>query len=261
MPTKIVKSIKTVRMIIFSIFVSYTISINAQTIVNTENMMNNNDSTLSLGVGLSGDFQYGNINLAQLNTTVQIGRKVNQHLIRFIGGYDYLSEDNIVLSSDFISQLRYNYYIENNSLFVFTQAQKVKSLKLNYRFLAGGGYRHNLFSSDENYFDLSTGLFYEQELYSRDSLSEVTIENIRFSNNAFFRINLTKKAFVNMSMYYQLNLKNLQDVRLFIEPRVYYKFKNVSTYITSQLRHHTTPYVDVQNTDSQFLIGFEYQLQ
>jgi len=241
-------------------FIIVAYSIQAQTIVNTENMMTSSDSSLVLGIGLDGDFQTGNVNLSQFNSTLQLGKRFDQHLVRFIGDYEYLSEDNRVISSDITSQLRYNYFIKKSSLFAFTQTQKVKSLKMNYRFLVGGGYRHTFYRKEKNYFDLSSGVFYERELYLKDSSNEVNIENIRLSNSAFFRFNITKKAFVNTTIYYQINLQNLNDTRVFIEPRIYYEFNKISTYITSQLRHHSTPYVDIRNTDTQLKIGFEYNL-
>jgi len=175
-------------------FIIITCSIQAQTIVNTENMMTSSDSSLVLGIGLDGDFQTGNVNLSQFNSTLQLGKRFDQHLVRFIGDYEYLSEDNRVISSDITSQLRYNYFIKKSSLFAFTQTQKVKSLKMNYRFLVGGGYRHTFYRKEKNYFDLSSGVFYERELYLKDISNEVNIENIPLSNSAFFRFNITKKS-------------------------------------------------------------------
>ena len=247
------------RMGFFSSVITCSMLVNAQTIVNTENMMASSDSAIVLGLGLDGDFQTGNVNLAQFNSTIQLGKRIDKHLIRIIGDYEYLSEDNIVISSDITSQLRYNYFIKKNSVFAFTQFQKVKSLKQDYRFLAGGGYRHNFYRKDKNYFDLSSGLFYEKELYLKDSSTEVQIENMRLSNSAFFRFNISKKAFLNTTVYYQININNLSDTRLFLEPRVYYEFNKISTYITCQVRHHSTPYVDIKKTDSQLKLGFEYQ--
>ena len=251
---------KSYRILLVTFYICSLLHASAQTIVNTENMMTSSDSALVLGVGLDGDFQTGNVNLSQFNSTLQLGKRFDQHLVRFIGDYEYLSEDNQVISSDITSQLRYNYFSKKSSLFAFTQTQKVKSLKMNYRFLVGGGYRHTFYRKEKNYFDLSSGVFYERELYLKDSSNEVNIENIRLSNSAFFRFNISQKSFINTAIYYQINLQNLQDTRLFIEPRIYYEFNKISTYITSQLRHHSTPYVDIKNTDTQLKIGFEYHL-
>ena len=68
------------------------------------------------------------------------------------------------------------------------------------------------------------------------------------------------KNFINTSIYYQINFENFEDTRLFIEPRWYYEFDKIAVYITTQIRHHTTPYIDIKKTDSELLIGLEFNL-
>ena len=46
-----------------SIVVLFTFNVQSQTIVNTENLMKSVDSTLSVGIGLNGDFRFGNLEL------------------------------------------------------------------------------------------------------------------------------------------------------------------------------------------------------
>jgi hypothetical protein len=54
-------------------------------------------------------------------------------------------------------------------LFSFVQSQKSRALSLNYWNLIGGGYRHNIYKKEENYFDVSAGVFFEKELYLKDT--------------------------------------------------------------------------------------------
>jgi len=247
-------------MMLSGLVFSFFINLHAQTILNTENMAAPTDSALLLGTSLDGNFQAGNVNLAQINTTLLLGKRVNRHMVRFSGAYRYLSKDERVISSDLISQFRYNYALDQHSVYAFTQTQKVKSLKMNYRFLLGGGYRHNFYRKDKDYFDISTGLFYEKELYLKDSANEVNIQNIRWSNSAFIRYTIAPKTYINTSVYYQLNLTHIADLRFYLEPRLYHDFSKVSTYLTSQFRYHTTPYVDVKRADLLLLVGFEFNL-
>ena len=135
----------------------FTCNLQSQTIVNTENLMKSVDSTLSVGFGLNGDFKFGNLELYQFNITNQIGKKFDKHLIRLLFNYEYISENNEVLASDYTAQLRYNYSIDNHSVFSFVQSQKSKALNLDYRHLIGGGYRHSIYKKEENYFDFSLG--------------------------------------------------------------------------------------------------------
>ena len=147
----------------------FTCNMQSQTIVNTENLMKSVDSTLSVGFGLNGDFKFGNLELYQFNITSQVGKKFDNNLIRLVFNYEYISENNEVLASDYTAQLRYNYSIDNHSVFSFVQSQKSKALHLDYRHLIGGGYRHSIFKKDENYFDFSLGAFYEDELYLKNT--------------------------------------------------------------------------------------------
>ena len=244
----------------FAIVILFSFNLRSQTIINTENLMKSVDSTLSIGFGVNGDFKFGNLELYQFNITNQIGKKFDKNLIRFLFNYEYISENNEVLASDYTAQLRYNYSLGNHSVFSFIQSQKSRALNLNYRNLIGGGYRHNVYKKDENYFDLSAGVFYENELYLKNTDEELMIENYRLSLSSFFKVKVSKKSFINTSIYYQINIDNTEDTRLFIEPRWYYDFDKIAVYVTTQIRHHTTPYIDIKKTDSELLVGLEFNL-
>ena len=244
----------------FAIVLLFSFNLRSQTIINTENLMKSVDSTLSIGFGVNGDFKFGNLELYQFNITNQIGKKFDRNLIRFLFNYEYISENNEVLASDYTAQLRYNYSLGNHSVFSFIQSQKSRALSLNYRNLIGGGYRHNVYKKNENYFDLSAGVFYENELYLKNTDEELMIENYRLSLSSFFKVKVSKKSFINTSIYYQINIDNTEDTRLFIEPRWYYDFDKIAVYVTTQIRHHTTPYIDIKKTDSELLVGLEFNL-
>ena len=243
-----------------AIVLLFTCNLQSQTIVNTENLMKSVDSTLTVGFGLNGDFKLGNLELYQFNVTSQVGKKFDKNLIRLVFNYEYISENNEVLASDYTAQLRYNYSIDNHSVFSFVQSQKSKALNLDYRHLIGGGYRHSIYKKEENYFDFSLGAFYEDELYLKNTVDQVNVSNYRLSLSSFFKVKLSKKSFINTSIYYQINVENIEDTRLFIEPRWYYEFDTISLYVTTQIRHHTTPYIDIKKTDSELLVGLEFNL-
>ena len=244
----------------FAIVLLFSFNLRSQTIINTENLMKSVDSTLSIGFGVNGDFKFGNLELYQFNITNQIGKKFDRNLIRFLFNYEYISENNEVLASDYTAQLRYNYSLGNHSVFSFIQSQKSRALSLNYRNLIGGGYRHNIYKKNENYFDLSAGVFYENELYLKNTNEELMVENYRVSLSSFFKVRVSKKSFINTSIYYQINMDNTEDTRIFIEPRWYYDFDKIDVYVTTQIRHHTTPYIDIKKTDSELLVGLEFNL-
>ncbi|MDB4048064.1 DUF481 domain-containing protein [Polaribacter sp.] len=243
-----------------AIVLLFTCNLQSQTIVNTENLMKSVDSTLTVGFGLNGDFKLGNLELYQFNVTSQVGKKFDKNLIRLVFNYEYISENNEVLAADYTAQLRYNYSVGNHSIFSFVQSQKSKALNLDYRHLIGGGYRHNIYKKDENYFDFSLGAFYEDELYLKNTTEQVNVQNYRLSLSSFLKVKLSQRSFINTSVYYQINFENIEDTRLFIEPRWYYEFDKIAVYVTTQIRHHTTPYIDIKKTDSELLVGLEFNL-
>lgn len=144
--------------LIFFLFLS-SLTIQSQTIVNTESMMHDLSKTFVYHTALSGNLNFGNINLLQLNSVHQISVKHKNHFIRLIGNYNYLEENKKPISSDFTGQLRYNYQIKENSLFAFVQGQNIKSLLLSHRYLYGGGYRIKILKKKKDYWDFSLGTF------------------------------------------------------------------------------------------------------
>ena len=232
---------------------------NSQTILNTEKLLSEVDSTFVTAISFEGDFQSGNIDLVDAGLSIQIGKKVDRSIYRLIIGYQHQSEDNEVLSNDISGQLRYNYTINKNSIFSFFQFQNAKSLLMKHRYLIGLGYRQNIFLKNGQYMDLSYGLFHENELYNND-LGDVKVNNLRHSISLFFKVDLEKNIFLNNSLYLQYNTSDLKDYRSFFEPRIYFEFEKFNMYLSSRNRFHSKPYVDIKRSDNEILVGFEIGL-
>ena len=97
-------------------------------------------------------------------------------------------------------------------------------------------------------------------MYLKNTPEQVNVSNYRLSLSSFFKVKLLQRSFINTSIYYQINVENIEDTRLFVEPRWYYEFDKVAVYVTTQIRHHTTPYIDIKKTDSELLVGLEFNL-
>ena len=232
---------------------------NSQTILNTEKLLSEVDSTFVTAISFEGDFQSGNIDLVDAGLSIMIGKKVDRSIYRLIIGYQHQSEDNEVLSNDISGQLRYNYTINKNSIFSFFQFQNAKSLLMKHRYLIGLGYRQNIFLKNGQYIDLSYGLFHENELYNND-LGDVKVNNLRHSISLFFKVDLEENIFLNNSLYLQYNTSDLKDYRSYIEPRIYFEFEKFNMYLSSKNRFHSKPYVDIKRSDNEILVGFEIGL-
>ena len=238
-----------------------SILIYGQTILNSEKILSEIDSSMVFVTSLDGDFSKGNINLVNATFSSQIGKKIdNKKLIRFIYNYTYTSENKEIISDDLSGQIRFNYLIDDDSYFLFFQAQNVKSLNINKRILFGGGYRKRLIGNLQNYTDISLGIFKENENYNIES-DKLKIRNFRYSFSIFSKYKLSEKILLNNTLYYQLNTKNKKDFRIFIEPRLSFSFEKLNFFITTRNRFHSTPYlIDLKYNDNNTSFGFEYIL-
>jgi hypothetical protein len=232
----------------------------AQTIINTENMMIDDQGKLSYAMSFQGDLNFGNIDLIQFSTAQQFSKSVNKHLFRLLLNYDYIKESGTEISSDYTGQIRYNYRINKNSFFAFLQAQNIKSLRMNHRYTSGGGYRHRMIQKEDNFWDLSAGLFFEDELYDNNLSTQNQVYNWRYSLSTFLKHKFSEKLFINLSLYYQINTSNTKDYRLFLEPRIYYTLEKFNIFLDWTHRFHSTPYIDIFRTDNSLNVGIEFNL-
>lgn len=245
---------------IYILIFGFSTNLHSQSIVNTENMSAKLDSTFVFSTSFDGNYTTGNVELIQVNSANQLAYKNNRNLVRLFLNYEFISQDNETISSDYTSQLRYSYSLKNNSLYSFVQAQKAVSLSLNSRYLIGIGYRHNLVKKVKNYLDVAFGPFYENEMYLKNSIEEVHIINFRYSFSTFFNFKISERLENNTVFYYQLNSEDFKDYRVYLEPRISYSFDHFKIYTTLRYRFHSTPYIEIRNSDTQILFGCSYDL-
>ena len=233
--------------------------IRAQGVVNTESILNEIENGFNLSGIVEGDFQRGNVNLIEFNASNLFSYSTTSTLVRLISTYEYLEEDNEMISNDITSHLRLNFYGKNrNSLFLFLQAQSAASMFQKSRILEGLGYRLRLFKNNKsNYFDIAPGFFHESEVY--DYENQITkVNNLRLSLNNFFNIQLSEKFNFSNVTYLQFNAKNTEDIRLFVEPKFTFNMDKFSLFLRYSYKHHSTPYIDIFNSDTDLLFGLEF---
>ena len=246
------------KQILLLLLISFSFSNSfGQTIINTEALLKEIDSTFAFKLNIEGNVNFGNIEFGQLNNSLSIGKKINNSLLRLSFGYEYISEDKEVLADDWVGQIRLNKFYKKNSAFIFVQGQNVKSLKLIHRYLMGAVYRIRIKEKQTNYFDFSLGLFYEDELYEAENLSQIEKYNYRYSLSSFSNFSITEKILLNTSIYYQINTEDLNDRRLFIEPRLYFDFTSFPIYLNLKYRYHSKPYVEILKSDTELTFGIE----
>ena len=174
-----------------------------------------------------------------------MGTKQGRQLWRLIVGHDYEDDEGEIVANDWSAQLRLNHYVsDNNSIYGFIQTQNIKVLKMNHRQLVGAGYRHSLFNNDRQYIDLAAGLFYEDEEYPG-----LQTHKYRFNINMFLRVKLLEKLYFNCVTYFQVNTKDANDTRFFVEPKINFEQDKFALSIGAQNRYNSTPYSQNKKND------------
>ena len=174
-----------------------------------------------------------------------MGTKQGRQLWRLIVGHDYEDDEGEIVANDWSAQLRLNHFVsDNNSIYGFIQTQNIKVLQMNHRQLVGAGYRHSLFNNDRQYIDLAAGLFYEDEEYP-----DLQTHKYRFNINMFLRVKLLEKLYFNCVTYFQVNTKDANDIRFFVEPKINFEQDKFALSIGAQNRYNSTPYSQNKKND------------
>ena len=235
----------------------------SQVIVNTESSLSEFDSNGTAVFDVEADGRSGNVNIFELNTSLQLGLKKNKNLFRLIFGNEYVREDNEKVVNDLMGQFRYNFYYKNHdSFFSFIQLQKSFSLSLDQRFLLGGGWRKRI--SDKNtrgYFDFAIGAFYEKENYPTfENIPSFEKENLRLTLNIYNKIYLQDNLSIINTIYSQWKSSDLDDFRLFHESQLILNLKKFNIYISYELRRQNITYIPIEKNDSNYTLGFNFTL-
>jgi hypothetical protein len=224
-------------LIFLAIFLSSFV--NSQTILNSESLLGIANNKLAAQVKLSANWESGNENTFATFNQILVGAKKGKQFWRLIIGHDYEDDEGEIVANDWSGQLRLNHYVRaKNSIYGFVQLQNIRVLQMNHRYLIGGGYRHSLYASESQYFDLAAGLFYEDEEYPK-----LQSHKLRLNVNGYVRVKIIEKLFLNCITYFQINTKDTSDIRLFVEPKVNFEHEKFALSIIAQNRFNSTPYL------------------
>ena len=217
----------------------------SQTILNSESLLNHSADKITTQLNISVGLESGNENTFTSFNQILIGMKQERKLWRLIVGHDYEDDEGEIVANDWSAQLRLNHFFNNkNSIYGFIQTQNIKVLQMNHRKLVGGGYRHSLYSNESQYFDISAGLFFEDEEYPK-----LQFKKFRFNINGFVRLKLYDNLFFNCVTYLQINIEDSNDIRLFVEPKINFKKEKFALSIGAQNRYNSTPYLQNKKND------------
>lgn len=244
---------------LFSLFISSAVF--SQGVVNTEKLIGDSENKFQLLLSPSIDLQKGNSDVMEFSYSFSSLYKVTKkHWLKATGGSDMIKEDGEDITNDNFFQLRHTYSLNDWShSFAFFQLQNSFSLGIKQRQLLGAGVRFKLKKSEGIKLDLGAGLMNEKEEY-RDS-SVANQDKIRATTMIIFKTNLSKINFKNIT-YYQPNLENILDFRVFSEFDMGFSINEWLEYeINYIIRYDNKPVVTGNKTIDHYITsGFNIKL-
>ena len=101
---------------LFTLFLClFGFSLSAQSIVNTELILKDIDSTSAVNIYSEGDLKFGNIDLVEVNNQLTYGAQYGKNLLRLSVGHEFLEENGEKLANDVVGQARLNHFLGKNS--------------------------------------------------------------------------------------------------------------------------------------------------
>lgn len=229
----------------------------AQTIVNTYDLITPIDSLWSATTELQGTFAAGNGVFTALNSGLGLGRTVNKKTQAwFLGGYNYASESGNAIYATGFTNLRLHYMAAENLQFQgFHQTQFNTALELNNRTLIGFNLAKK-FKTKEFLYNLTTGIFNEEEKYS-----DLTEKNLIRGNVATSVTTEVSDVDIHLTLYYQPALSFLNDYRMLGELSLQFPISEQLEFeIESALRYDSDPHLDLLPLDFSTVIGMVYSI-
>lgn len=237
-------------------------SIEAQ--VNTEKYRNPLEAKGFSGYGkIDISAQTGNTDLQEMNLSGRIDWENKTTHIFLIGQGEYGWKDKISFSDQALLHLRYVHSL--NSVFkgeVFTQVNYDKAILLDFRSLAGAGFRVKIFKDSLNEFWFGTAYMFEHEKYKLPSNSiHKHIENLsRWSNYLSYNLYINDNTQLLSVIYYQPSLKNFSDNRILTETSLMVNITNkLGITVGFNLRYDSKPPDTIKSTDTKTTFGFIYR--
>lgn len=236
---------------------AYSLAGKSQTIVNTYDLVTPIDSIWSATTELQGTFAAGNGVFTAFNSGLGLGRTLNSKTEAwFLGGYNYASESGNAIYSTGFTNFRVHYMATDNiQLQGFYQTQFNSALELNNRSLAGMNLAKK-FKTEEFLYNLTTGLFNEDEQYSDLSEKKLIRGNIATSVTTE-----VSDVDIHLTLYYQPALSAFNDYRMLGELSLQFPISEQLEFeIESALRYDSDPHLNLLPLDFSTVIGMVYSI-
>lgn len=239
-----------IRILIFIVFILGK-NIKAQTIINTEKLFSDDSKPFFLSGELAGSLIAGNASVFLLNYSLNTSYQFDKSKFILLGGGEYISESNNVISNSIFGQLRYTYKLHKSGyLFSFYQLQSNFILLLKRRQLGGLGYKQRIFKFEKDStlsvkLNMTLGGMVEEEVLDQSQLAIGEMFYTlypRVISSANFVFTLNDKFTFNNTTYFQFYALNPGDYRLLNESSIIFSILDwLSVDVNFVLRYDSQP--------------------
>ncbi|MBI3512362.1 MAG: DUF481 domain-containing protein [Bacteroidetes bacterium] len=187
---------------IFFLFLFSGIFSRAQ-VLNVESMRFYNDSNGWIGRVNLGFSARQNVNsIYAFDNTIHVQYKKGRSRIIFLNDLDFTKANGENFENTGFQHVRYNYRLGDSTRWIaesFIQSQYNKPMKINFRGVTGAGIRFQLLAKKSIHLYVASLYMFEHEI---DEGGKIYDDN-RISSYFTFSVNLSDKAEVNNTIYYQ----------------------------------------------------------
>jgi hypothetical protein len=252
------------------LFLISSLSLHAQSIVNTDKLFSNEEKKFSMASELTGNYISGNANVFMLNYSLNFALKHKRSRFMLLSGGEYINEDKQIVSNSIFGHLRFVHNVyKKGDFFSFYQIQRNDILLLNRRQLGGLGYRQNIFtvgtdSTNSLEFDASLGVMIEEEVLNASIIAPSDKSYFllpRGIASFIFVVHISKGVtFVNTT-YYQQNLMDINDFRILNESNLVFEvFDWLAFSFDLEVRFDSDPPSVLKSTDVNMNFGFLFSI-
>lgn len=228
-------------------------------IINTESLrMVTDTSGWSGSIGLNVGFVKNVKELFKVKNDIHVQYKQPKHLVLFMNKISFDRADGADFVNKGVQHLRYNYRFHRKiSWEAFVQNQYNAISKIDYRRLAGTGFRYKFTKSEKYKAYLGSLAMYEYEKTTEDV--PVYHKDWRNSTYLSFSFYFNKNISLISTTYYQPLFENFKDYRVAHQSALAFKIlKNLSFKTAFNFTYDAFPVEGIPNKDYGLTNGLVY---
>jgi hypothetical protein len=232
--------------------------------VNTERFREDEDSVGFSGfIDLEGILAAGNTDFQLISLGSRLNYNWGDDYTFFIADGGYGWENGNAFVGQILAHLRHVITTANLlQIELFTQFDNNKKRLLLARELLGGGLRFRMLKTEHFKFRLGTAYMFETERYDlpENALHPKTTSLNRFTSYITLSFELNKTISLISTTYYQPNITDFNDYKLFSENALLVDAGEVfDFFIKFNLRYDSRPPDTIKNNDTFSRIGFSFK--